>query len=79
MPTIRYLSIRGKQPQMNADKGRRESAFICGEIKTNILREGNGLRYEDFKLCRNRPRKLLIPLMGQFHFLTELTHHQRAS
>lgn len=28
---------------------------------------------ENFNLCRNRPRKLLIPVMGQFHFMTEPT------
>jgi hypothetical protein len=28
---------------------------------------------ENFKLCRNHPHKLLIPLMGQFHFMTGRT------
>jgi hypothetical protein len=33
---------------------------------------------ENFKLCRNRPRKLLIPLIGQFHFMTEPTTLRRS-
>jgi len=28
---------------------------------------------ENFKLCRNCPRKLLIPIRGQFHFMPEPT------
>jgi len=28
---------------------------------------------KNFILCRNCPRKLLIPLIGQFHFMTEPT------
>ncbi len=28
---------------------------------------------KNFILCRNHPRKLLIPVIGQFHFMTEPT------
>ena len=29
---------------------------------------------KNFISCPNRPRKLLIPLISQFHFMTEPTH-----
>ncbi len=39
---------------------------------TEICRKFSRYARKEFHLMTNRPRKLLIPVTGQFHFMTQL-------